>query len=125
MADDQVLNQSLQFFREAGLKLELRLQHFELDNHMAKELAFRRVTEGAVVGELVNLADVVEEGSSQEKVAIDLRIVLAHQIAGTEERDDVIEQASDVSVVKSFGRGSVPVSGGDFRIGHEGLDQRL
>ena len=73
----------------------------------------------------MNLADVVQKGAGEQKIAIDLGIVLAHQIAGTEQRDDVIEQAADVGVMQGLGGGGIAVGGGDFRIGHESLHQRL
>src|SRR5579864_8327984 len=92
---------------------------------MAEKLALGGVREGAVVSEFVNLADVVQEDAGEEKVAVDLRIVRAHQVAGAEQRHDVVEQASDIRVVKRFCGGGIAVGGGDFGIGHEGLDQRL
>ncbi len=125
MADDEVLDHDLEFVGEAGLQGELGLQHFQFDDHVAEQLALGGVGEGAVVGEFVNLADVVQKCAGEQKVAIDLGIVLAHQIAGTEQRDDVIEQSADVGVMQSLGGGGVAVGGGDFRIGHEGLDERL
>src|SRR5690242_6709324 len=90
---------------------------------MAKKLAFRCVRERSVVGKLVDFADVVEEGAGKKKIAIDLWIVAADQVTGADKRDDVIEEASDVSVVQGLRRGSIAVSGGDFGIGHERLNQ--
>src|SRR5580692_9751227 len=94
-------------------------------DHVAEKLAFGRIGKRPVVGEFMNLADVVEKGAGEEKVASDLRIIVAHEIAGAEQRNDVIKQAADVGVVKGLGRGGVAVRGSDFRIGHEALDQRF
>ena len=116
---------SLEFFGKTGQERELGLQHFQFDDHVAEQLALGGVGERTVVGEFVNLADVVQKRAGEKQIAIDLRIVLAHQIAGAEQRDDVIEQAADVGMMQRLGGGSVAVGGGDFRIGHEGLDQRL
>ncbi len=107
-----------------GQQCELGLQHFEFDDHVAEQLALGGVGERTVVGELVNFSDVVQECAGEQQVAIDLRIVAAHQVAGAEQRDDVIEQAADVGVMQSLGGGSVAVGGGDFRVGHEGLHER-
>ena len=63
--------------------------------------------------------------AGQQQVAIDLRIIAADQIAGTAERDHVVEQAADVGVMQGLGRGSVAIGFGDLRIGHEGFDQSL
>ena len=104
---------------------ELRLQHFQFDDHVAEQLAFGRVGERPVVGEFVNFPDVVQERTGEQEIAIDLGIVLAHQVAGAEQRDDMIEQPADVGVVQSLGGGRIAIGGSNFRIGHEGLDQRL
>ncbi len=37
----------------------------------------------------------------------------------------MIEQASDVGMMQGLGGGSVAIGGGDFRIGHKGLDERF
>src|SRR5882672_11489639 len=92
---------------------------------MSEELAARGVGERAVVGKLVDFSDVVEKCAAEEQVAVHLRIVLADQIAGAKQRDDVIEQASDVGVMQGLGGWGVAVSGGNFRVGHERLNQRL
>ena len=125
MADDEVLDQSLEFVGKSGKLRELGLQHFEFDDHVAEQLALSGVGKRTVVGEFVNLADVVQERAGEKQVAIDLRIVAAHQITGAEKRDDVIEQSADVGVVQSFGGRRVAIGVGDLRIGHERLDQRL
>src|SRR5208283_823219 len=125
MADNEVLDQGLELVGEAGDESELGLQHLQLDDHVAEQLATVGIGERAVVGELVNLADVVEECAGEKKIAVDLGIVPAKQIAGAEQRDDVIEQAANVGVMEGLGGWSVAVSGGNFRVGHEGLHQRL
>ena len=125
VTDDEVLDHRLEFVRESGLESELGLQHFQFNDHVAKKLTPGGIGERAVVGKFVNLADVVQKRSSKEEIAIDLGIVTAHQVAGTEQRDDVIEQTANVGVMQGLGRGSVAVGGRDFRIGHEGLDERL
>ena len=123
MADDEMFEHRLQRLRKARDERNLGLQHFQLNHHMSEKLALGRVGERAVVGKLVNLADVVKKGASKQKIAIDLRIVFAGQIAGAEQRDHVIEQAADVSVMQALGRGSAAISRRDFRIVHEGLQQ--
>ena len=96
--------QRLEFIGKAGQERELGLQHFQFDDHVAEQLALGRVGERAVIGEFVNFADVVQERARQQQVAIDLRIIPAHQIAGTEQRNDVIEQAADVGVMQASWR---------------------
>src|ERR1700722_10972035 len=112
-----------EFRRKAGYQGELGLQHLKFDHHVAEKLASRGVGERAVVRQLMNLADVVQKSAGEEKVAIDLRIIPAHQIAGAAKRDHVIEQAANEGVVQGLGGGSVAIGGGNFRIGHESFEQ--
>src|ERR1035437_7855619 len=125
MADDQMFEQSLQLGGKAGQLRELGLQHLQFDDHVAEQLAARGVGKRAVVGQFVNLADVMQKRSCQQQVAVDLWIVPAHQVAGAEQRHDVIEQSADVGMMKRLGRGGIAVALGDLRIRHEQFDQRL
>src|SRR5271157_1237711 len=125
MADDEVLDQGFEFVGEAGNESELGLQHFQFDDHVAEKLAAVGIGERTVVGQLVNLADVEQERAGEKKIAVHLGIVPRNQIAGAEQRDDVVEQAADVGVMERLGGRSIAVCGGDFRIGHEGLHQRF
>ena len=125
MADDQVLEQRLKLGRKVGNQGQLRLQHLQLDDHVPQKLAARGVGERAVVGQFVNLADVVQENAGQQQISIHLRIVSGDQVAGAKERDHVIEQSADIGVVQRFGGGSVAVGRGDVGIRHEGAHQGL
>ena len=93
MADDQVLDHRLELIGKAGLKSELGLQHLQFDDHVAEQLSLGRVGKRTIVGELVNLADVVEKSACEQEIAIDVWIVFAHQIAGPKQRHDMIKQA--------------------------------
>src|SRR5229473_469400 len=120
-----VLNQRLQRIREAWHLRELGLQHFQFDDHVPEQLAPCRVRKGAIECELVDLADIVQESAGKQEVAINLRIVAAHQVAGIKQRHYVLQQTSDESVMQSLGGRRIAVSFCNFRIGHEGLNQCL
>src|SRR5579863_9721594 len=123
MADNQMLHQSLQFLRKVWQIREFSLEHLEFDDHVAEELALCRIAERSVVGEFVNLADIVEKGTGQKQIAIDLWIVPAHQITGSEQRNNMIQQTADVGVMKRFGGRSIAVCSRYFGISHEGLNE--
>src|SRR5437868_7423829 len=123
MADDEVLNQRLQRIRKLGQLGELCLQHFKFDDHVPEQLAACSVGKRAIVSKLVNLANIVEEGSGEQQVAVYLRIIVAHQVAGIEKRDDMLKQSTDIGVVKRFGRRGIAISLSDIGIGHERLNQ--
>src|SRR5208282_4893009 len=125
MADDEMFEQSFQLRGEVRQFSELGLQHLQFDNHMAEELAARGIGKGAIVIQLLNLADVMQKRSRQQQIAVDLGIIAADQIAGTEQGNDVIEESADVGVVKSLGGGGIAVALSNLRIRHEQVDQRL
>ena len=125
MANNKVFNQDLKLRGKVGHLSEFGLQHFQLDNHVPQQLSARRVRKGAVIGELVNLTDVMQERTGKQQITIDLGIIAAQQIARTKKRDHVIEQSPNVSVMQSFGRGRVAIGFRNFRIRHECFYQRF
>src|SRR5258708_6129925 len=109
MADDQVLEQGLELWREIRNQRELGLQHFELDDHVPEQLPAGGVGERTVVSQFVNLSDVVQKCAGEHQVAVYLRVIAADQVAGSEQRNDVIEQSADVSVMQRLSSGSVAI----------------
>ena len=125
VADDEVLQQRLEFDGKVWDQREYRLQHLKFNDHVPEKLAARGVGKRAIVGKLVNLADVVKKYASQQQIAIHLRIVSAHQVARTKKRDYVVKQAADIGVMQGLGSRSIAVRCRDLRVGHEGLHQSL
>src|SRR5882724_2087534 len=99
MADDEMFEQGLEIGWKAGQLLELGLEHLQFDDHVTEQLAASAVGKRPVIGQFVNLPDIVQECTRQEQIAVDLRIIPAKQIAGTKQRNYVIEQAADVGMV--------------------------
>src|SRR5580692_11636060 len=118
-----MLDQSFEFRRKLWEESQLRLQHFEFDDHVPKKLAARCVRKRSIVRKLVNLTDVVQKYARQKQVAVHLRIVPANQIARSKERDHMIEQAADISMMQCLRRRSVAIGCGDLRIGHKSLHE--
>src|SRR4029079_11665218 len=119
MANDQVLDKRLHFEGKVRQRSQLLLQHLELDDHVPEQLSAAGVGERAIVGQFVNFADVMEERTGQQKVAIDLGIVARDQVAGAKQGNHVIEQTADIGVVKALGGGRVLVRVRNFAIRHE------
>ena len=65
----------------------------------------------------------MQKRAGEKEVAIDLRIVLAHQVAGMAERDHVVQQAADESVVQGLGSGRCAIGFGNLRVSHESFEQ--
>src|SRR6266850_1428513 len=125
MADDQVFEQSFEIAREIWQLRELSLQHLQFDDHVTEQLAARAVGERPVVSKLVNLADIVQERARQQQIPVDLRIIPGDQVAGTKQRNHVVEQSADESMVQRLGGGRDPIALCNFRVGQEQFDQRL
>src|SRR5208283_2480290 len=125
VADDEVLQQNLQFVGEIRNQRKLGLQHLQFDDHVPEQLTPSRVGKRAIVGKLVNLADVMQKDTSQHQVAIHLWIVTADQVTRAKEGDNVVKQSTDVGVMQSFRSGSVAIRSGNLRVGHERLHQSL
>ena len=85
------------------------MQHLELDDHVPEQLSARGVGEGPIVGQLVNLPDVVQKRAREDQIAVYLRVVAADQVARPKERHDVIEQAANVGVMQCFGGRGIAV----------------
>src|SRR5581483_2924433 len=118
-----MLDQRLQFGREPGQSFQLGLEHLQLDDHVTEQLPASGIGKGSVVSQFMNFADIVEKRSREEQVTINLRVIPAHQVAGAEERNNVIEQPTDVRVVQGLGRRSGSVRNRHLWIVHEGLNQ--
>src|SRR5438045_6049098 len=125
MAYDQMSDKRLQWRRKIRQLCKFLLQHFQFNDHMPQQLPARCVGERAVVGKFVNLSDIVKKCAGEQEIAIDLRIVATNQVTGTKQGNNVIEQPTDVGMVQRFGSRSTLVGGGDFRVAHKGLHQRL
>src|SRR5262249_13729051 len=101
MADDQMFQQCLQV---RGKSLDLRdllMQHFQFDDHVSQQLAARGIGKGPGKSQLMHFTDIVQESPGKQQVAVDHhRIIAASQVAKAKERDHVIEQTTQVSVVQ-------------------------
>jgi len=66
VTDDEMLQQGLEFVREAGNEREFGLQHLQFNHHVAEQLAAGSIGKRAIVNQFVNLADVVEKNAGQQ-----------------------------------------------------------
>src|SRR5579864_2236416 len=110
-----MLDQSAQARRKIGNAGELLAYDAERDDHMAEQLAFGGVAKTAIVAQLVDLADIVQHGTGEEKIEIHavMRRGVPAQLA---EREHVLKQPAKPRVVNLLGGRSFAVAGGDIRI---------
>ena len=103
--------------------LDLIAEHLDAHDQVADELALVGVGEGAVVGELVDLADVVQEDAGQQQVAVDLGIEVEDPVGDVEQGDDVLEQPALVGVVVLDARRRRGELADELVVDQEALDQ--
>src|SRR5581483_157980 len=124
VADDQMLDKGLHLVGEVRNLREFLLQHLELNNHVTQQLATAAVGERTRVAELVNFADVMQKCSGQQQVAIKLRVVSAHQVTGSKQRNYVVQQSANISMVQGFCGWRIAIGASDLWVSHERAHQR-
>ena len=128
VADDHVLEPQQQLGRErlagqVGRLLDLVAEHLHAHDQVADELPLVGVGEGAVVAQLVDLADVVQEDARQQQVAVELGIEVGDPVGRRQERDDVLEQPAVVGVVVLDPRRGGGELADEVVVDQEALDQ--
>jgi len=87
---------------------------------VADELAFESVVETTVPGEFAELADVVEDGSRNEEVGVDLGVEGSGGEAEADEMQYMLEETTDPGVMEAFGRWGFEELGAEDGVVEEG-----
>src|SRR6476659_3804014 len=114
MADDEMFDQSFEGIGKSRNLRDFRLQHFQLNNHVPKQLPAGGVSKSPVVSQLVDLSDVVKKCAGEQQVTIDGWIVPAHQITRAGQRNHVIQKPADVCVMQALRRRSSTIGLSNF-----------
>ncbi len=83
------------------------------------------VLDAALVAELADLAQVVEEGAGHEQVAVELRVLIGDPVGELDAGHGVLEQPSRVGVVHALRGGRAAQAGDQVVVGQEGLHEFL
>ena len=78
---------------------QFAIENADGHHQVADQLAFVGVGEFAVVGKLVDLADVVQEGPHQQQVAVEGRIEPIEPANQVHQSDDVLQQTAQIGVM--------------------------
>src|SRR6266851_2991478 len=125
MADQQMLNDGLQRRGKTLEGVHGFRNRFEFHHDVAEELAFDGVGDGAVVAELVELADVVENCRGQQQIDVKLRIMRGDLFREAAQTDDVLDQAAKIGVVHHLRGRSALVLRCDCRFADDSGDEFL
>ena len=120
MADNQMVHQRPEFRRKARDQPRLLVHHAQRNDDVAQQLAFGAIAEASVVGQFVNLADVVQHHSGHQQVGVHVRVVRGCHLRQGTKRKHVLDQPADVGVVDALGRGRDLVPAADLRVFHHG-----
>ena len=110
---------------KSGKAAQLVAHHPHADGDVAQQLAFVGVGEAALVVQLVDLADIVQDHAGEQQVEIDVRVVRRGQAGQRAQREHVLDQAAEEGVVDLLGGGRDAVAARDVRIVEHGIEQRL
>ena len=116
MADEEMLDNGFEIGREILDGVYEVCDGFELEDDVSEELAFGGVADGAIVAELIELSNVVEDCGGKQQVEVEFGIMDGYFSCEAAEADDVFEQAAEISVVHDFSSGGTFVARGDLRI---------
>src|SRR5882757_5914983 len=111
-----MLHDGFQRRGETGNLVNRACDRFQFHHDVAEELAWRGVTNGALVAKLFEFTNVVEDRGGEQKIDIKLRIMSGDATRHAAERDNVFKQATQISVMHYFGGGGALVAASDFRI---------
>ncbi len=90
---------------------------------MADQLALIGVGEDPLIIQFANLADVVQEDTHQQKVAVEPRVERQQALGGVHERDHVLEQPAQVGVMVADAGRHLAKAAHEFLVHEETLGQ--
>src|SRR6202040_4187274 len=92
---------------------------FKFHDDVTEKLARRGVADGALVAQLFELADVVQQRGGEQEIEIEFRIMFRNVPGHAAKTDDVLQQSTKIRVVHHFGGGGALVAPGGARIGDD------
>jgi len=120
MADKEMLDDGFEFWRETFDGVHGFINGFKFHDDVAEELSFDGVADGAVVAELVEFADVVEDGGGKQEIEVELGIMRGGELGEAAKTEDVLEEAAKIRVVHDFGGRRALVFRGDGGVRKDG-----
>ena len=111
--------------RKPGQRCQFFFNHDNAQGNVPHELALEGVIEGGTPAQLLQLADVMQDGAGKEQVAVDLGIMLRGQVAEADQGNHVLEQTAHPGMVEGFCGGSLAEGGGHDGIVEKRAHQRL
>src|SRR5713101_4174210 len=90
---------------------------------MAEKLAGGGVADGALVAELIELADIVKDASGEQEIDIKLGIMRGDAAGHAAEGHDMFEQAAEIRVVHDLGGWGALIAARGFGIGENAEDE--
>src|SRR5271156_329403 len=85
MAQNHVLDQETQRRRKTLKRRQLLFDHRNAQGDMPDELALQGVIEAGSPAQLLQLANVMQNGAGEQQVTVDLRVMIGGQLANTDE----------------------------------------
>ena len=125
MAQDHVLDQHAERRRKVRQRRQLLLDHRDANGDVPYQLPLQGVVEAGAPAQLLQLADVMQNGAGQKQITVDFGIMLRSQLADADQRDHVLQQTAQPGMVEALGGRSLAKGRGEDRIVEKGAHQRL
>src|SRR5438270_730575 len=94
MTENHMLQQCPQLGREVRKARQLFVQHLQSDIDVSQKLPVRAVAETALVGQLRNLADIMQNRASDQQVQIDIAVVAGCKTAKLAHRKHMFDEVT-------------------------------
>ena len=104
MAEDQVAELHGRLFGKIRDRRDLRVDHLHPHDDMADQPSRIAVLHDPIIGEFVDLPDIVEDPAGDQEIPVDPRIMVRRPIEEADDRKGVFQKTADVDVMKPLGR---------------------
>src|SRR5476649_1313161 len=116
VAQDHVLHQGAQQRRKIGQGAQAVAYHAHGNRNVSDQLAFIRVGKAALVIQLVDFSNVVQNDARGQQVEVDDWIVRRGQAGQAANRQHVFDQSAQKRVMDLLGGGRTAIAAGHVRV---------
>jgi hypothetical protein len=101
VADDEVLQYARDLDREAFEPRHVALENLQSQPHVTHELPARRVAQAPRCPKLLDLADVVQDGTSNQEVPIESRVMFNDFLGQSAQGGYMVQQSTAAGVMET------------------------
>ena len=119
-----MLEQRSQSLRKIRHGANLVVDHPHPDDDVADQLSFGAVAEAAIIRQLVDFADIVQNDAREQQVDVDIAIMGSQEFRDRAHGQHMLDKPSEEGVMNAFGGRRDFEAARDFGIVHEAFEKR-